>query len=259
MTERPDYSFARRPIWLAGAAIAVGMAALFVVLGMWQLSRHDERRELGRQVATRLAAPAAPLAAIDLTDGARFRRVVVTGRYVADEQVLIRNRSFRGSSGYHVVLPLVLDEGGAILVDRGFVTLADGDAGEYRSPPPGVVTIDGILLTSEQRGTFGPRDPEEGRLDVASRVDIARLQLQVDEPLAPLYLLLQDQLPTVQAGAPIVADVPDPGQGRHFGYALQWFLFAAIAVGGFVILVRRTATRTAGAAPDRPRPRLRAR
>ena len=70
-----DYTFARRPIWIAGLVIAVGMAALFVVLGAWQLRRHDERRDLAATVESGLSAPPSPLSALDLddTDAARHR------------------------------------------------------------------------------------------------------------------------------------------------------------------------------------------
>ena len=255
---RSSYSFARRPIWVAGLAIAVGMAVLFVLLGLWQLRRHDERRDLAAVVTAQLARPPDLLSSVDVSDpdGARYRRVEVTGRFVAGDQVLVRNRSFRGSSGYHVVVPLVTEQG-AVLVDRGFVALAAGDSGDFLAPPPGIVTVDGILLETEERGAFGPRDPEEGRLEILSRVDVGRMQQQVSVAVLPMYVLLQDQVPGLRDGDPLVADAPDPGRGRHFGYALQWFLFAAIAVGGFALLVWRTASRPGRGAPDRPRPRLR--
>jgi cytochrome oxidase assembly protein ShyY1 len=33
--------------------------------------------------------------------------------------------------------------------------------------------------------------------------------------------------------------VPDLSEGNHLSYAMQWIVFALIAVGGFVLLVRR--------------------
>ncbi len=219
------------------------MAVLFVALGMWQLRRHEERRELNATVDTRLAEPPVQLDEIDWSDPDLFRhrRVEVRGSYDPAGQVLVRNQSFRGSSGYHLVLPLLLDRGGAVLVDRGFITLGAGDEGAYPAPPAGAVTVSGIVLESETRGSFGPRDPDEGVLDTVSRVDVPRIQQQVAAALAPGYVLLQDQSPVLRAGDPLVAPPPDPGRGRHFGYALQWFGFALIAVVGFALLVRRTA------------------
>ncbi len=238
-----SYAFARKPIWLAGAAIAVVMASLFVVLGMWQLRRHEERRELNAVFDSRLEAPIAQLATVEWDDpeAFRYRRVEASGTYDGGSEVVVRNRSFRGSSGYHLVVPLLLASGDAVLVDRGFVSLAAGDAGEYAPPRSGPVVVTGILLVSERRGTFGPRDPPEGILDRVSRIDVARIQQQSAVELLPGFLLLQVQAPARTASDPLPAEPPDPGRGRHFGYALQWFLFAATVLVGFGLLLRRTA------------------
>jgi cytochrome oxidase assembly protein ShyY1 len=62
--------------------------------------------------------------------------------------------------------------------------------------------------------------------------------------LAPAYLLLDSQRPA-QATLPAAAPLPDPSESPpHLSYAIQWFTFAAIAVVGFVILVRREHRRT---------------
>ena len=43
----------------------------------------------------------------------------LTGRYLLDEQVLVRNRPLNGQPGFEVLNPLLLDDGTVFVVDRG--------------------------------------------------------------------------------------------------------------------------------------------
>jgi hypothetical protein len=40
--------------------------------------------------------------------------------------------------------------------------------------------------------------------------------------------------------------VPEPSAGPHRPYAIQWFLFAVIAIGGWVMLLRAAAGESPG-------------
>ena len=71
-----------------------------------------------------------------------------------------------------MLTPLVLDDGSAVLVNRGFLGF---DRDGVIDPPPapeGEVIVDGLLLESEQRGRFGASDPDEGTLAVLARVEL---------------------------------------------------------------------------------------
>ena len=115
--------------------------------------------------------------------------------------------------------------------------------------PCGEVEVSGILQQSQKRpGSIAPADPPLGpdrpRLDAWHRVDIPRIQEQVPYPLLPLYLE-EDQAP----GEP-VRRFPraEPelalSEGGHLGYAVQWFAFAGILLGGYVLFFRQRAQRT---------------
>jgi surfeit locus 1 family protein len=100
--------------------------------------------------------------------------------------------------------------------------------------------VEGLLMASQERGRFGPRDPAEGRLATLARADLQRLAQQVEEPLYPLYLQLGAQRPA-PGDLPVVLPLPVRGDGPHLGYALQWFSFALLGVGAYLLLLRRTA------------------
>lgn len=238
MNQQPTPSpFWRRPIWLLGHAIALTAVVLFVRLSFWQLDRHDERRERNAVIAARADGPPVDVLGVDLDTG-EFRRVTATGTFDADGEVLIRNRSLQGTVGFHVVTPLDLADGRSVLVNRGWIP-TDLER-RPPGPPPGTVTVEGILLASQRRG-LGPRDAVDGRLAILNRVDVARIQQQTRRPLIPLWLS-QTAPPAEGAGGyPIRLDPPARDAGPHLSYAGQWLLFALVVGVGYPLLLRRRA------------------
>jgi cytochrome oxidase assembly protein ShyY1 len=221
----------RRPIWLLGHVVALAAVVAFARLGLWQLDRLEEKRDRNRLIAERADGPAIDIAEVDI-ERAEFQHTRATGRFDTGDQVLIRNRSYRGTLGANVVTPLVLRGSSAVLVNRGWIPLDT----EPPDPPDGEVTVEGLLLASQQRG-IGPRDPADGRLAVLNRVDVRRIDAQSELDLFPLHLSLAR--PEPEGDYPIPLDPPVRDEGPHRSYAIQWFLFTGIVLIGYPILLRR--------------------
>ncbi len=85
----------------------------------------------------------------------------------------------------------------------------------------------------------GPVDTAGPAETTLSRVDLGTIQSQLPYDIAPSYLLLQRQSPVQPNGLPEPAPLPELSEGPHLSYAIQWFTFAVIAVGGFVVLALR--------------------
>lgn len=220
----------RRPIWAVGTIICVLVVLLFVRLGFWQLDRHAERRERNDRIEARLGEEPEPLAVVERHDDVEHRRVTFSGTWDDDATVFVRSRSYRGRPGYHVVTPVVLGDE-AVLVNRGWVPDAEAP------PVSGRVVVEGLARATQERGSFGPRDPDEGVLREVARVDVHRIQQQYDRPLLPLYVELHEPATDV----PVPVEPPTVEAGPHLGYAGQWFAFAAVGTVGWVILLRRQA------------------
>ncbi|MCI0678118.1 MAG: SURF1 family protein [Actinobacteria bacterium] len=239
----------RRVPVLATLVVAV-MTVAFVILGMWQLDRHRQRERANEAARTRFEAPALTgLGGVD--SDSVYRRVSLVGVYDPSEEVLIRSQVHRGVAGFHVITPLVTGDGTVILVNRGWVPLEFDTAPVDDAPPPvGETVVEGWIAIGQTRPRFGPTDPPTGRLEVLSRVDIGRIQQQTSHALAPVYV--------VASGEGEALPVPAPGPdlddaGPHLGYAVQWFGFAAIALVGYVALMRRRLLRTPAPRPPRSR------
>lgn len=234
------YRFLLRPRWIGFTLLVVGAVVAMINLGTWQLRRLDERREFNAEVEARYDAPPAPIDEI-LTpatdpDDVEWRPVTVTGTYRPDETVHIVNRSQNGRAGDNIVVPLDLGDGRVLLVNRGFVPLGF----DVPPPPSGEVRVTGRLRPTQQRRFGQVSDPEDGVLREAQRVDIPRLQRQIDGELLPMYVdAIQTNPPDATTLEPVAR--PDVSEGPHLSYAIQWFVFSACAVVGWVLAVRWSA------------------
>ena len=237
------YGFLRSGKWAAATIVVVGLAILFVNLGLWQLRRHDERRLENQVMSARLESPPQELGLLldavgDDVASLEFRPAVVTGTFLPEHERLTRNQTNRGVAGFHVLTPLELPSGELVIVNRGWVPLEMDTPPVAASPPSGEVTVDGVLRTSQQRASVGPVD-QPGSL-VLSRVDLNHLEGEIGVPLAPVWLQAAGPEDVLPVPVP-VEDFDDPGS--HFSYAIQWFAFALIAVVGYVSLIRSTGRR----------------
>jgi cytochrome oxidase assembly protein ShyY1 len=250
-----SWRFALRPKWIVRHVAVVVLVVVMVLLGFWQLRRLDEKRDHKALVEARQEAPiedvldVVPVGAEvgdAAVEGVLYRSVRAEGSYVDEDTVVVENRTLNGASGAWVLTPLRLADGLAVLVNRGFIGFDRSGAIDPPAAPAGAVTVEGLVFPSQERGRFGPQDPDEGDLPVLARVDLDRLEAQVDYEVLPAYVQLVESEPgedPVAAGAPSVVPLgpPEPEEGPHLSYAMQWFIFSTIAGGGYVLLLRRVA------------------
>lgn len=235
------YSFLLKPRWLAALAVTTSVVVVFVLLGNWQLERHEELGLDNQIRSTRITAEPLELslmleAAGPSIDSLAYRRATVEGTFDPASEILVRNQVNDGSAGFHVITPLETPTG-TLLVNRGWVPLAAERPPVPEAPPPeGEVEVQVLVQLSEERPQFGRVEPD-GRLTVVNRIDLDRLEGQFDE-LMPVW----GQLVSEEPGLPTELEVPSfDDDGPHLEYALQWYAFAVIAIGGAAFLIRSTA------------------
>lgn len=241
------YRFALRPRWILSHLLVVVLIAAMVSAGFWQVSRHREKADRNGRIAARTAVPmvdvedllAGPEAP---TDDLEYRVVSAEGTYL-DQDILIRSRSFDGAPGSWVATPLRLEDGDIVVVNRGFIA----NSGEFEfvpeefAAPDGEVRVVGLLRRPQTRGRIGAVDPAEGVLRDMARLDVGRIAKQVDGPVLPMYLSLEDQRPPLTTADPHPVPRETLDEGPHRGYAVQWFIFASIGVIGYPLILRRRA------------------
>ncbi|HEY7627890.1 MAG TPA: SURF1 family protein [Ilumatobacteraceae bacterium] len=244
---RSPYRFLVTPKWIAFHLLAIALVVTMINLALWQLRRLDERRDFNARVRANANQLVTDLADIDLSTAdpaaVEWRRVRLSGVYADEYQFLVVNRSQNGETGRNVVNPLVLPDRSLILVNRGFVPIEDA----VPAVPSGPVTIIGRLRTTEVRKTGQPSDADTPGLTEIHRIDIPLLNGQFDTTLRPMYV---EQLEAEPADATTLQPIVPPSldEGPHLSYTIQWFIFSACVVVGWVLAVRRSLATRSGKA-----------
>lgn len=225
-------SLLRTRRWQAFTAAAVVAILAFGLLSLWQWNRAEEKRQEFTAVEAALQGPPQP--AERVAQPAEWQAVVATGRYVADEQYLVRNQPQDGRNGFWVVTLLDTDAGDDLWVVRGWVAvdLAKAATQQPPTPPAGEVTVTGYARNSEAGPLRAGADVPVGQV---SRLAVAELD-QSAAVTTPGWFLIAARDPGL---APIRP--PEPTDSRNLSYAGQWLLFAAITIGGWFFFLRREA------------------
>ena len=228
-----------RPAALLSHAIVLAVVGLLITLGQWQVERLDQVRTVNTLLERRAAAAPVDLAGL-IEDGtvdadtAEFRRVSVTGTFRPAEEVLQRNRIQRGLQGLDVLTPLDLGDGLTLLVRRGWVPTTMSTPPVHDAPPPsGLVTLTGILERSVDQPPFGARDADDGILERVFHPDTQRLDRQMTGTLLPVVLRMDALAGATAVSLPAAPDTPALDEGSHLSYAVQWHLFALLALGAY--------------------------
>jgi len=224
---------------LALTLLVVIVSVVFCGLGVWQAGRLDQRLAEIERVKQRLAdAPLAlaPDVPVD-PDVLDYRRIELRGTFDPSQEILRRNRSVNGLTGFHIITPFrISGTRQAVLVDRGWIpyTEATPELRAAFAPPAGEVVIEGVAIKS-QDATTAPYDPPVApgeRLDAWFRINVPRIQGQIDTPLLPVFIEQQWQ-PEDPVTPPFRGETVPPGPGNHLSYSIQWFSFAIILLGGY--------------------------
>lgn len=252
---------------IAALILLCGMAIAFVSLGNWQLDRAAQREAIkaaiqaGRNTSALHLSPGTPT-----HDLVPWRPATAHGVWLHKLTVLLENRNYQGQPGYWVATPLLIDRAAntAVLVLRGWLPrpMRPGQAMPAIPRPMDAQTVDGELLERVPRlfelwswsGGGATRLP--GKLpDAANPVpqvqnlDLTAYAQATGLTLLPTVLAQSASTPAAAdnpgAGTPLLQEWPEPSldADKNRGYALQWFGFAAIAAGAWLVIAWRALRR----------------
>jgi cytochrome oxidase assembly protein ShyY1 len=229
-----------RRLWLRWALLIIFVAVLgvvFVNLGEWQLDRLAQRKERNATTIINEQKPVQPYEQVftrPVTDADQWQRVEARGTFDAQHQFVVRYRSNGDAEGYEVVTPL-RTASGAVLVDRGFIPLQRGTQipSVAPAPPTGEVTVVGHVRRDE-KGRRAATTPVGNQMRLINSQAVAAT---LPYPIATGYIGLLTVQPEQQGGFQPIK-LPELSEGPHFWYALQWFMFTAVAAAGIVVFIR---------------------
>lgn len=220
--------------WIGFAIFVVLLAAACARLGVWQIHRLEHRQAENAVITRHLGSAPVPLSSVlrpgeQVDDQSEWTRVRATGRYDVAHEVTVAFTTRDGAPGVDVVTPLVMADGPAVLVDRGWLSTKNTRErpANVPAPPTGEVTVMG-WLRQDSDADDNAIEPLDGQVRAISSKGMAS---SVPRDLVDGYLNLRSQNPS--AAKPLELEPkPELGQGPHFFYALQWWFFGGLAVFG---------------------------
>ena len=142
--------------------------------------------------------------------------------------------------GFYVLTPLLLDDGDAVLVQRGWSPRDFVDRSRLvpLDTPAGEVVVTGRIAPPPSR-LFAFGSAELGR--IRQNVDLEALAREIGVPLRPLSVQQTDLVVTPAGDSAQVGDLlqrqwpaPAADVSKNQGYALQWFALCALITGLYV-------------------------
>ena len=219
--------------WILLAITVALLAVLAWRLGEWQFHRLEERKATNSIVEKNVAAAPVPVDDVLEVDGRvaaadEWKRVTATGEYDAADTVLVRYQTRDGVAGVDVLVPLRTAQGPALLVDRGWLAAENraAEVSDVPAPPSGQVTVTGWVRVD------GTGDSTRVSDNSVRSVSSSAIGDALDLEVYGGFIDLDTESPAPEQ-ALAKAELPDPSNGPHFFYGLQWWFFGLLALFGF--------------------------
>jgi cytochrome oxidase assembly protein ShyY1 len=243
------YRFLLSRQWVILTLIGLLVMPTMYRLGFWQLHRHERKAASNTLTADNLTATPLPVEKLTAPGSTvpkkyTYRTVTAHGQYdTAHEMVARRRTAADGSSiGYHVITPLVMADGRAVLVNRGWISPGDDATSVPKIPaaPKGEITVTGRLRPDETTSITGIRNRAGLPAGQIMLINSGMLAKDVPEKLVDGYMELSSTSPGPTGRQPELIPTPSPvDTSLNMAYAVHWWLFTAMVPVGWVILVRR--------------------
>jgi len=221
------------PRWLT-SLLALICLYLFVSLGFWQLDRAEYKKNLYSEFEKRQSALAIDFNLeknnkLDL-EALIWKELKVTGEFLEHYQILLDNQVEDRSAGYYIYTPFKIDQSElVVLVNRGWLK-----GNPDRSVIPelvmtkGLVEINAVAKDIPKTGLLLKEMLPEKMTDKVyrtQRINIKELEELTKMDLLPYIIRLE---PESEHGYRKKWRLPGSGETMHYGYAFQWFAFAAV-------------------------------
>lgn len=219
-----------------GVIILATIPIVSFFLGCWQVQRLGWKTDLIAKFEDRLIREPLPLPPVVDPDAVKefdYRRVVATGKFRHDQEMLIGPRLHDGNDGYLVITPLDRTaefpnsrHHTSILVCRGWIPKSK--ASQSSRPdglPKGEITVEGLLREPWKSNIFTPvNKPEESKWyfpDVRQMAEHAGTQaIWVEETMQPDLLASYER---EDRGIPIGRPAEVNLRNNHTQYIFTWY------------------------------------
>lgn len=250
--------------WGPWLALVIVFALATSALSWWQFDRRNQRVDRINQVLENYDR--SPVDYFDLTwevkaDGTsdmEWTPALVSGQYLPQHSVLVRNRPLSGQAGFLQLVPLQLSDGRILIIERGWIAASSELITPESNPLPDATYHELTVRLRVGEPNLG-RDPAE----TLASIDLAAIKESlagVGPVITDHYGRIASEEPTYEA-TPIAMPKPSLNEGNHLSYAIQWIIFGLMAFVAFFWALRndrRMRLEEAGLAPPRQKKKTRA-
>ena len=224
------------PGWIIAVLTIIAFSyAAFSFLAPWQLNKDDDIVERNERIDAAFRTDPVPVtdvfgAAGEIEPDEEWSRVILQGRYLPEDEVILRLRPVESSPAYHALTPFQLDSGETILVNRGFSVPVEGQP-VIDPAPTEPVTITGHARLNEPTPPTAPMT--EAGFEQVYGINTEEISAITGTDLAHDYVQLSEGQPGELRAIP----VPKLDRGSHLSYGFQWIAFgimAPIGLGYFI-------------------------
>jgi cytochrome oxidase assembly protein ShyY1 len=240
------WSLLRTKRWLGFTLVVIAAIVAFGALSAWQWQRADEERvarvKLQSEIQVQPISINEALASEGREADMDYRPVMLSGNFLSDATVLVRQRPLDGRNGFWVVTPMETSDGIVIWVNRGWIPATQGANTVVEAPrtTPGTVEVTGWLRLSETRRNDTDATPASDLPQGQVRwLDTMALNGLSGLSTPSTYVEATNMVPNDAA----VRSLPLPAidETQNVSYAIQWLIFALVALTGWWFFLRREA------------------
>ena len=211
-----------------------GGCALLLSLGVWQLKRLELKAARLATIEARVGEAAVALPPQPDRDADAFLPVIVQGDFDGTDLAVLTSIG-RVGAAYRLVAVFETWDGRRIMIDRGYVPVAD----TRRTARAEDIEVVGNLHWPDEVDRWTPEP------DLKKGIWYGRDVIAMAEALNtdPVLIVAREQTPAEPAATPIpvgTEGIPN----NHLGYAIQWFGLAIVWAGMTAFLIWRIHRRT---------------
>lgn len=239
--------------WSGWLALVIVFSVACALLSNWQFSRREEALAAMAQVAKNYDATpvdidqVAKLNSFDQIN--QWRPVKLEGHYLVGNAVLVRNRPLDGQPGFLELVPFQLTDGRLIAIERGWIASDD----TYLAPKHYSLPSDKNQVVIARLRPAEPtldRSAPAGQIATINIPALVRAEGVKDRIFSKLYGRVTSESVPVSVNPKPLAK-PELDEGNHLSYALQWIMFALMAIAALYWGIKKEREALTGKRPSK--------
>ena len=214
--------------WTGWFLVACTFALACVGLASWQIERRSEAVSKIERIASNYDLEKVSFEEVSSLSGDsvvtyEWRKVELSGNYLVDDTLLVRNRAIAGQPGFVQLVPFMLETGEVVVVERGWIA-ADSNLNPSNTflPSDASKTLVARVRLGE---TVSNRESPTGQITGINLPEIEEILSSAVEK--DFYVRLVTESPA-ESSYPQPLSRPVLDEGNHLSYAVQWVIFAVM-------------------------------